>query len=280
MSVTLLIFVFVGLCLGMTGAWAVQRVTGNSGWIDTIWAAVTGLAGLSVIVFSSDGNPARKWLAGFLVGLWALRLAAHIASRSAGKKDDPRYAALMEEWGRNAGPRLLWFLQIQAFASFILVLSIYAAILNPAPFPGILDGLALAVALIAIAGEGMADWQLSQFKHRKPDGKTVCDIGLWGYSRHPNYFFEWTWWCAWPLMALSGFQAFFTFAVSLLAPLMMYWLLNHVSGIPYLEKHMEASRGDAFKAYQSRVNAFFPWFPDNHKSSESKDIGKTDDVRL
>nr|WP_272211173.1 DUF1295 domain-containing protein [Marinicella sp. W31]MDC2877058.1 DUF1295 domain-containing protein [Marinicella sp. W31] len=49
--------------------------------------------------------------------------------------------------------------------------------------------------------------------------------------------------------------------MSLLAPVMMYWLLNHVSGIPYLEKHMEASRGEAFTAYKSRVNAFFPGFP-------------------
>ncbi|MAM09211.1 MAG: hypothetical protein CML23_01865 [Rhizobiaceae bacterium] len=269
MSVTLLISVFIGLCLGMAGAWAVQRLTGNSGWIDTIWAALTGLGGLSVIVFSEAGNPARKWLAGILVGLWALRLAGHIATRSAGKKDDPRYAALIDEWGDSAGPRLLWFLQIQAFAAFILALSIYGAILNPAPFPGILDGLALVVALIAIAGEGTADWQLSQFKRRSPEGKTVCDIGLWGYSRHPNYFFEWTWWCAWPLLALAGFQSFLPFVLSLLAPLMMYWLLNHVSGIPYLEQHMERSRGEAFKAYQERVNAFFPWFPDRKKSTSA-----------
>ncbi len=60
MSITLLILVLAGLCIGMTGAWAVQRITRNSGWIDAIWSVLTGLAGLSVIIFSVDGNPARK----------------------------------------------------------------------------------------------------------------------------------------------------------------------------------------------------------------------------
>ena len=258
MSITLLVLVFIGIAAGMTGAWAVQRITGNSGWIDTIWSVVTGLAGLAVIVFAEGGDPARKWLAGVLVGLWAARLAGHIAIRSAEVKDDPRYAALMEEWGASASYRLWRFLMVQAIATFILAVSIYAAILNPAPFAGALDWIALVIAVIAIAGEGIADWQLLRFKREKPEGKRVCDIGLWGYSRHPNYFFEWLWWCAWPCLALSGFQAVLPFIISLLAPVMMYWLLNHVSGIPFLERHMEATRGDAFRAYQHRTNAFFP----------------------
>ena len=269
MSLTLIFFVFCFLVIGMGGAWAVQRATGNSGWIDTIWSALTGLAGLGIIVFADAGDPGRRWLAGLLVGLWSLRLAAHIAVRSSGKKDDPRYAALMESWGEAAGKRLLWFLEVQAFASFVLVISIYAAILNPAPFPGVLDVLAIIVALAAIGGEGTADWQLSQFKKHYSDQKAICDIGLWGWSRHPNYFFEWLWWCAWPLMAFSGFQNGFTSVLSLLAPLMMYWLLNYVSGIPYLEEHMEKSRGEAFRDYKKRVSAFFPRPPKSGHSGTS-----------
>jgi steroid 5-alpha reductase family enzyme len=84
----------------------------------------------------------------------------------------------------------------------------------------------------------------------------VMEIGLWRYSRHPNYFFEWLGWCAWPLLAIT--MAFGWSWLSLLAPLLMYWLLVHVSGIPPLERHMLASRGDKFRALQARVNAFFP----------------------
>ncbi|AJY48225.1 DUF1295 domain-containing protein [Martelella endophytica] len=258
MSLAILLILFVGLCAGMAIAWAVQRSTGNSGWIDTIWAALCGIAGLFVIIAAEDGNPGRKWFAGLIVGIWAVRLAGHIAMRSSGKKDDPRYAALIESWGDKASIRLLWFLEIQAFAAFVLALSIYAAILNPAPFPGVLDLLALIVALVAIAGEGTADYQLSKFKKEKPVGKSVCDIGLWSWSRHPNYFFEWLWWCAWPLVAYAGFERGWIGFLAFLAPVMMYWLLNHVSGIPYLEEHMEKTRGEAFAAYKRRVSAFFP----------------------
>ncbi|MBB4449781.1 DUF1295 domain-containing protein, partial [Aliirhizobium cellulosilyticum] len=80
----------------------------------------------------------------------------------------------------------------------------------------------------------------------------VCETGLWRYSRHPNYFFEWMFWCCWFLLAASPSW------LSLLAPLLMYWLLVHVSGIPPLEDHMLRSRGEKFRALQRRVNAFFP----------------------
>ena len=89
-----------------------------------------------------------------------------------------------------------------------------------------------------------------------PEAKTeVCEAGLWRYSRHPNYFFEWVFWCAWPLFAVGTSAWAWT---SLLAPALMYWLLVHVSGIPPHEEHMLRSRGDKFRALQARVNAFFP----------------------
>ena len=85
----------------------------------------------------------------------------------------------------------------------------------------------------------------------------VCEIGLWAYSRHPNYFFEWMAWLAYPVIAV-GLPARNGFGLLAFAgPLLMYWLLVLVSGIPPLEKHMLLSRGEAFAAYQRRVNAFF-----------------------
>ena len=105
--------------------------------------------------------------------------------------------------------------------------------------------------LVAIVGEGVADAQLRRFRGR------VCDVGLWGYSRHPNYFFEWLGWLAYPLLAIDATR--FDWAwLSLSGPAFMYWLLVHVSGIPFLEQHMVRSRGDAYRAYQQRVSAFFP----------------------
>ncbi len=258
MQFTPLLVAAGGLFAAMTLAWAIQQRTGRSGWIDTIWSIATGAAALTVIALADDGQMWRRVTAGILVALWSLRLAGHIGMRTAGAEDDPRYAALMEEWGRAAPARLFRFLQIQALASFVLVLSVYAAVLNPAPFPGMLDFAAIAIALVALAGEAIADAQLTAFRRAAHGRKAVCDIGLWRWSRHPNYFFEWLWWVAWPALAFSGLGGGLVAVLSLLAPAMMYWLLVHVSGIPPLEQHMLASRGRAFSTYQAQVNAFFP----------------------
>lgn len=254
MNFGFLIFAAIGLSLAMGGAWAVQRKTGNSGWIDTIWSFAVGIGGGAAALFA-NGAFERRIMVFAIISLWALRLGSHIGSRSAGAKEDPRYAKFIEQWGESASLRLFWFLQIQAVAAYILVLAVYLAASNPIAFPRIMDFIALAIAIIALAGEGIADAQLARFR-KTPEAKSdVCETGLWRYSRHPNYFFEWLFWCIWPLLAVSDFGLSW---LSLLAPVMMYWLLVHVSGIPPLEEHMLRSRGEKFRTLQNRVNAFFP----------------------
>ncbi|MET0171847.1 MAG: DUF1295 domain-containing protein [Agrobacterium vaccinii] len=255
MNYGLLIFLAIFLSLAMAAAWAIQRKTGASGWIDTIWSFAIGLGGLVAIGFA-DSTFERRVAAFLIIAVWSIRLGSHIGSRTKGGGEDPRYAKLVEEWGTNASRRLFQFLQIQALAGFILVLAIYVAASNSAPFPTILDIAGIVIALIALAGEAISDWQLAHFR-KKPEARTeVCEEGLWRYSRHPNYFFEWLFWCAWPLLALTGPSP--AGWAALLAPALMYWLLVHASGIPPLEEHMLRSRGEKFRSLQRRVNAFFP----------------------
>lgn len=254
-----LVIIAIGLSAAMASAWYVQRVTGSSGWVDTIWSLSVGLGGVAAALMPSDVPlDGRRVAVIVIVAIWSLRLGLHIAARTRGGGDDPRYAALIEQWGDDFSARLFWFLQVQALCAFVLVVAIYAAATNPAPFPTFFDLLALVIAVVAIAGEAIADAQLSSFRRQNRDRTKVCEDGLWRYSRHPNYFFEWLGWCAWPLLAinLSGEHPWGWAA--LLAPLLMYVLLVHVSGIPPLEAHMLRSRGDAFRALQRRVNAFFP----------------------
>jgi len=255
MDVVLLLMLAIGLSVIMTAAWAVQRATGASGWIDTIWSVAVGLGGMAAALFAA-GDAGRRAVAFVFVAIWSLRLGWHIAARTRGGGEDPRYEALIKEWGAAAAVRLWLFLQVQALAAFVLVLAVYLAAASAAPFPRFIDILAIGVAIIAIAGEALSDRQLAAFR-KTPEAKTgVMERGLWAYSRHPNYFFEWLFWCTWPMMAISlplGWSW-----LSLLAPVQMYWLLVHVSGIPPLEHHMLASRGEKFRALQARVNAFFP----------------------
>jgi steroid 5-alpha reductase family enzyme len=254
MDLSLLIVIAVGLSLAMAGAWAVQRGTGTSGWIDTIWSLAVGLGGIAAAVFA-EGLFARRMAVLVIVAAWALRLAWHIGTRTRNGGEDPRYAKLMEDWGAGAGLRLFFFLQVQALAAFILVFAIYLAATNSKSYPSGTDFFAALLATIALIGETISDVQLSQFR-RTPEARTeVCETGLWSYSRHPNYFFEWLFWCCLPLFAVTSSAVSL---LSLLAPAQMYWLLVHVSGIPPLEDHMLRSRKEKFRALQRRVNAFFP----------------------
>lgn len=252
----------VFLSLWMALAWRVQQDTGKSGWIDALWSYGIGVAGVAlallVPVAVSAGTTPRQWLVAALCALWSGRLGTHILVRTLGGGDDPRYAQLKKEWKKDAPRRLFWFLQIQALCAFVLALAVFVAAQNPAPGLRVLDWIGAALLLAAIAGEGVADRQLKTFVADKKNKGKVADTGLWSYSRHPNYFFEWLGWFAYVLIAFNASGNYWWWLVALLAPAMMYWLLVHASGIPPLEKHMLRTRGAKFRDYQDRVNAFFP----------------------
>ncbi|RYD87761.1 MAG: DUF1295 domain-containing protein, partial [Sphingomonadales bacterium] len=175
--------------------------------------------------------------------------------------EDPRYAALRQQWGDKFQARLFGFLQIQALCGIGLVVTVYAAAHRPGPAFAITDYIGLALLIVSVIGEGIADRQLRSFAANSDNHGKVCDTGLWSWSRHPNYFFEWLGWVAYPVMAISFAGDWWQGWLALIGPLLMYWLLVHVSGIPPLEAHMLKSRGDAFTAYIARTSAFFPLPP-------------------
>jgi steroid 5-alpha reductase family enzyme len=112
------------------------------------------------------------------------------------------------------------------------------------------------VLLVGLIGEAVSDWQLRQFRADPANRTRICEAGLWKWSRHPNYFFEWVCWLAYPLIAIDG--SYPRGWVTLLAPACMYWILVYVSGIPPLEQHMLRSRGAQFREVQARTRAFVP----------------------
>lgn len=251
------------LCLVMAGVWAVARLPGRSGWTDAVWSYAVGLAGVAAALMPVDGAPTpRQWLVALLAGAWSLRLGTHIARRIRPGHDDPRYAQLRSEWGPRFAVRLFGFLQIQALAAWLLVVSILVAARNPSPVPAWSDAAGALLLAVAIAGEAVADAQLRAFGRSAANRGGVCQSGLWGLSRHPNYFFEWLGWCGYAVIAIGpdgGADAgWFWGWLSLSGPVFMYWLLVHVSGIPPLEAHMLRSRGDAFRDTQTRIRAFWP----------------------
>jgi steroid 5-alpha reductase family enzyme len=262
-----LIGIALSLSILMALAWVVQQRTGNSGWVDTIWTFAVGQVGAAGALLPVTGTSpnARQWLVAVLVAIWSLRLGIHIAIRTAGISDDPRYAAFASEWGADSPRRMFIFLQNQALGSIPLVFAIFVAAHVPQGALRLQDFLGALILVVGIAGEALADAQLTAFRKRPANKGRVCDAGLWRWSRHPNYFFEWFCWFAYPVIALSpDYASYASYPwgwASLLAPAFMYWILVHVTGIPPLEEQMLRSRGERYRDYQSRTSAFFPLPP-------------------
>ena len=258
-----LVLIAVSLSILMAGAWLVQQRSGNSGWVDTIWTFALGLVGAAAALWPIDGAApnARQWLVAALVALWSLRLGLHIAIRTAGITDDPRYAAFAKEWGLDAPWRMFVFLQNQALGTIPLAFAIFVAARVPFDALRLQDYLGALILLTGIAGEALADAELKRFRQDPANRGRVCDAGLWRWSRHPNYFFEWFGWLAYPLIAIDLSGQYVWGWLAILGPLFMYWLLVHVTGVPPLEEHMLETRGKAFRAYQQKTNAFFPGPP-------------------
>ena len=244
----------------MAFAWVVQQRIGSSRWVDGTWTFGVGAVGLIAALWPlAPAWPGwRQGAVAVLSAAWCLRLGLHMADRARTTADDPRYHAMAKAWGADAPRQMFRFLQSQAAVALLLVLAIALAAHNRNPALRLADLLAAVILIVAISGEMLADRQLQAFRRHPANQDGICDAGLWAWSRHPNYFFEWLAWVAYPVMAIdfAGHNPYGWFALA--APAAMYYILNYVSGIPPLEQHMLRTRGNAFRAYQARTPAFFP----------------------
>jgi steroid 5-alpha reductase family enzyme len=267
MALLLLLTLFCCSLL-MLVAWRVQQASGNSTWVDVAWTFGTGAIGILLTLWPLPGHgpvTTRQVLVSIAAAAWALRLGSHLLRRALKGRDDPRYADLKTSWGAAYVWKMPVFLQLQGLSVYVLGLFIMLAGRNPAPGPGVLDVIAILVALAAIIGEAVADREVARFAAEPANRGTICEIGLWGWSRHPNYFCEWLIWVVYALFAISGF-AWFWGVLAWAGPIVMYAVLVHGSGIPPTEAHMLRSRGDAFRDYQRRVSAFFPLPPKRNRT--------------
>ncbi|WP_293898236.1 DUF1295 domain-containing protein [Phenylobacterium sp.] len=254
--------VLVAMTLVMLCAWAFGLARRNGGWTDVFWTFGTGATLAAAALFPLEAYPGpqpRQWLVAALVALWALRLGGYIAARVSRHAEDARYAKFRAEWGKDYPRNMLFVSLPQAPAAALLGLSVLLAARTPGHDLALRDVLGVAVLMLAILGEGLADAQMKRFKADPANAGKVADIGLWGWSRHPNYFFEWLSWLAYPVIGLDPGRPITL--LTLTAPVVMYLLLTRISGIPPLETAQVASKGDAYRRYQARVSAFFPFPP-------------------
>lgn len=239
----------------VTVAWILSLARRDAGVMDILWGPGFLFLGLAVWA-GAGGASARGALLLFLVAVWGLRLAWHIARRSAGRPEDFRYRG----WRAAAGEAFWWrsyfrvFL-LQGAVMWVVAAPVVIVVSQPRQPPlGVLDVAGAAVWLAGFTLESVADAQLAAFR-RRSNGRSLMTSGLWAWSRHPNYFGEAVlWWGVW-LMASAAPGGVWT----LFSPILITWLLRCVSGVPMVEAALERRPG--WEAYAARTPPFLPHPP-------------------
>ena len=264
--VTIMLADFIKLlCLGgmvvvmlFTVTWLLSLKLNNFSFVDITWSY--SLASLvPIYVLLGRGQGIRKIVFGLLALAWSLRLGTYLLRRIRRHhpSEDARYQVLRAKWKSHLQRNFFWFFQAQAALILLLSVPLLLACLNPQPALGLIEWIGMGVTVISLMGEAVADAQMGWFKRRGTSSQEVCRVGLWRYSRHPNYFFEsLVWWGFW-LMACGSPWGW----VTVYAPLLMLYFLLRVTGIPLTEACAVASKGEAYRAYQRSTSAFIPWFP-------------------
>ncbi len=262
MMSTLCLFLlsFLTISLLMFGVWLLQLKNKNAGIVDIVWAISFMVAAFVYCLFT-DGYEVRQYLFVGLVSLWCLRLGIHLFVRNWGKEEDLRYAQLRKDWGSKANRNLFLFFEFQAITAAALSIPFIWILSNSSMEFSIVELIGYALIWIGVLGETVADYQLKQYKKTAPKGG-ICKVGLWNYSRHPNYFFEWLVWVAIFLIALPTTYGW----TAIYCPILMWHFLNNVTGVKTTEEHMVKTRGEKFLEYQRSTSAFVPWF----KRSENR----------
>jgi steroid 5-alpha reductase family enzyme len=259
-------------CGLMVALWGHATIKRDASVVDVAWSFILGLCGVFYAAVA-DGDPTRRILLAAIVGVWSLRLTAYlfIDRVMKAKEEDGRYQELRARWGASATRNFFLFFQAQALLAVLLSIPFLVAARATSPAWSVFDFAAAALWIVGIVGESIADRQLAAWRANPANKGRTCRAGLWNYSRHPNYFFEWLMWCSYATLALNALRddaSWNWWALSAwLAPALMLYLIFNVTGIPPTEARALRTRGGDYRRYQREVSPFVPWFPNTTSHS-------------
>ncbi|MFB7170788.1 DUF1295 domain-containing protein [Streptomyces sp. NPDC056254] len=230
---------------------------------DIAWGlAFSGVAVTTYLLSAGHGDPGRRLLVAAATVVWGLRLSAHLAWRSRGHGEDPRYTALLDKArGNRTWYALRTVYLLQAALVWLVSLPVQAASYADAPV-GFLGVLGLALWAAGVGFEAVGDHQLARFREDPANRGRIMDGGLWAWTRHPNYFGDCLVWWGLYLLACTSLTSALPL---LLSPVVMTALLTAGSGKRLLEKHMGDRPG--YAEYAARTSGFLP-LPPRHDLSE------------
>ena len=249
-------FLWSGATLLIVAAafWVVSLLRNDVSIVDSLWSIMFLLVALVYSATAVNTGP-REILVLSLVTLWALRLSIYITWRNHGQREDYRYRKIRANNDPGFRFKSLYIVfGFQAMLAWVISLPLIVAIGGQAAI-GLLDYAGIVFFVVGFIFEALGDLQLSRFRSNPENAGKVLDQGLWRYTRHPNYFGNFTMWWGFFLIALST-GGWWT----IISPLLMTFLLLKVSGVALLEKDISGRRPQ-YQQYIRRTNAFFPGFP-------------------
>ena len=250
--IPLISWAVVAIIMALVWLWALKIK--NNGVVDIFWS--TNFLVIAFIIWLlADGFSERKNLVCALAALWSIRLGVYLSIRVGSHLDieEGRYKKLREEW---SDAKFFGFFQMQAFSNVMLAIPFFIIALNPEPLISITEYLGATLWFLCIVGEGISDWQLQHFKKQPENKGKVCQYGLWNYSRHPNYFFQFSIWISVFIFAVPSPYG----CLAIICPISIGYLIFKVTGIPMTEEQAVRSKGEAYKEYQRTTSVFVPWF--------------------
>ena len=255
-------FIWSGASLLLVAAvfWLISLLRNDVSIVDSLWSLMFLLVTLVYVSLVDDGGP-RANLIVALVALWAIRLSVYITWRNHGQPEDYRYQEIRannEPFFRYKSLYIVFVLQ--AVLAWVISMPLAAAISGQSAI-GFLDYAGVALFAVGLTFEALGDFQLSRFRRDPANAGKVLDTGLWRFSRHPNYFGNFTLWWGFYLVALSA-GGWWT----VISPLLMSILLLKVSGVALLEKDISVRRPQ-YENYILHTNAFFPGLRRNRNRS-------------
>lgn len=248
--------VFVVFIL-MTALWFVYYFNKNAGIVDLGWT-LTFLVTVWGYVLLGNGFWMKKVLLASMVTIWSGRLLWYLRSRLTTGDEDPRYVEIRNTFGgENSDLKFYALFLVQGLIALVLTLPFMIVCGNAETGWNTSEVLGIILWVIGVVGESLADQQLSKFKRNPENQGRVCRKGLWRFSRHPNYFFEFIVWVGYFFFALPTPWGVF----AIIAPILMLILLLEVSGVPMAEAQALKTKGLEYEEYQKKTSVFIPWFP-------------------
>lgn len=247
----------LALLAAMFVLWIVSVRIRNVSIVDIAWGPAFAVAAVSCVVVAPNSLGAPQLLLLAMVVLWAGRLGGYLFWRNHGKPEDRRYVAMR----KRRGPSFWWFSLLQVFwlqagLAWLISFPVQASLLSPCEQWHPLHALGLVAWGVGLTFEALGDWQLSRFIADSSNAGKVMDRGLWRYTRHPNYFGDFTVWWGYYAFALGCGAPLWT----IVGPVVMSIFLMRVSGVTLLESSLKKRRA-GYEAYIARTSSFFPWPP-------------------